>query len=339
MVVATDRLLYIGTENGLFEATPRGGEYDLTPLPLKIQGTMRAPIVVDKDDPRRLYAATNKDGVLVSEDAGRSWREINRGLIYKEVWSIVQHPVTGDLYVGTCPASVFKSTDRGESWQDAEQFRTMPESIDWTFPRAPHVAHVKGLGLCDQDPDLVFGAVEEGWIVRSRDGGQTWTTIKQGTEFDSHYVTVLPHDASIVLATSGMGAYRSTDGGDSFVQITEGLDRRYFAAPVVHPERPNVMFTAAASVPPPGWRRPEGADSGYYRSEDYGETWQRVTAGLPDYFKAAPRFAGGDPLDPDVFMVGMTDGEVWASDDGAQSFHFMLSGLPSVSGVSVAARS
>ncbi len=242
MVVATDRLLYIGTENGLFEAKPRGGEYELTALPFEVRGTMRTPLVVDKDDPSRLYAGTTKDGMLVSEDAGRTWREINNGLIYKEVWSLVQHPTTGDLYVGTGPASVFKSTDRGESWQDSEQFRSMPESIDWTFPRAPHVAHVKGLGVCGQDPDIVFGAVEEGWIVRSRDGGQTWATIKQGTEFDSHYVTVLPHDPSIILATSGMGTYRSTDGGDSFTQITEGLDRRYFAAPVVHPDRPNVML-------------------------------------------------------------------------------------------------
>ncbi|MFN0073461.1 MAG: WD40/YVTN/BNR-like repeat-containing protein, partial [Chloroflexota bacterium] len=142
MVVATDRLLYIGTERGLFEATPRGDSYEVTRLPLETQGVMRTPIVVDRDDPRRLYAGTTKDGMLVSEDAGRSWREINRGLIYKEVWSIVQHPVTGEIYVGTGPASVFKSTDRGESWQDAEQFRTMPESIDWTFPRTPHVAHV-----------------------------------------------------------------------------------------------------------------------------------------------------------------------------------------------------
>ncbi len=63
-----------------------------------------------------------------------------------------------------------------------------------------------------------------------------------------------------------------------------------------------------------------------------------MITGLPDYFKAAPRFAGGDPTDPDVFIVGMTDGEIWQSSDAGQSFNLLLSGLPSVSGVSVAGR-
>ena len=40
--------------------------------------------------------------------------------------------------------------------------------------------------------DVIFGAVEEGWLVRSTDGGESWVNIKQGTEFDSHTVTILP---------------------------------------------------------------------------------------------------------------------------------------------------
>lgn len=338
MVVATDQLLYIGTEAGLFVAARERGELAVKPLPLPERVSTRCPIIVDCDAPARLYVGTTKGGVFLSEDGGQTWRESNHGIIYKEIWSMIQHPTTGELYVGTGPASVFKSVDRGESWMDSEQFRTMPESIDWTFPPAPHVAHVKGMSVCRQDPSVVFGALEEGWIVRSRDGGQTWVTIKNGTEFDSHYVTVLPHDPSIVLATSGDGTFRSTDGGDSFTRVEAGLDRRYFSAPVVHPDRPNVLFTAAAAVVPPMWRRPEGADTAFYRSTDYGETWHQLTNGLPDHFKAAARCACGDPGDPDVFMVGMTDGALWASEDGGESFRLLLEGLPSISGVSVARR-
>src|SRR5215212_5440081 len=250
MVVATDRMLYIGTESGVFLAESRHGEYSVRPLDVTLRGPMRTPIVIDREDSRRLYVGSTRDGMLLSEDAGKTWREVNNGLTYKEVWSIVQHPLTGDLYVGTGPASVFRSVDRGESWIDSEQFHTMPESLDWSFPRPPHVAHVKGLGLCAQDPSVVFGALEEGWIVRSRDAGETWVTIKDGTEVDSHYVTVMPHDPSIILATSGQGAYRSTNGGDSFTKVTAGLDRRYFAAPTVDPAKPSVVFTAGAAVPP-----------------------------------------------------------------------------------------
>jgi photosystem II stability/assembly factor-like uncharacterized protein len=329
-------MLYVSTDGGLFQARTNGEGYQAQPLPFGADGAMRWPVVVDCDDPRRLYAGTSRAGMFLSEDHGQTWREINQGIIYKEIWSIIQHPRTGELFVGTGPASVFKSLDRGETWLDSEQFRTMPESIDWTFPPPPHVAHVKGMALCADDPSVVWCALEEGWLVRSRDAGATWQTIKNGTEFDSHYVAVMPDNPSVILATSGDGFYRSTDGGESFVRCTEGLDRRYFAQPVVHPSRPNVVFTAASAVPPPGWRRPEGADAGFYRSEDQGLTWKRLTGGLPESFKAAPRSIAGDPEDPSVVIVGMTDGTVWMTEDGGESFRQVLSGLPPVSAVSVA---
>ena len=174
-----DRTLYVSTDKGLFQARSNGSGYTAQSIAFDHYAPMRWPVVVDCDNPRRLYVGTSKSGMFRSDDAGKTWREINQGIIYKEIWSLAQHPRTGELYVGTGPASVFKSLDRGESWIDSEQFRTLPESIDWTFPPAPHIAHVKGLALCAGDPRVVFGAVEEGWLVRSRDGGASsskWST-------------------------------------------------------------------------------------------------------------------------------------------------------------------
>jgi photosystem II stability/assembly factor-like uncharacterized protein len=85
---------------------------------------------------------------------------------------------------------------------------------------------------------------------------------------------------------------------------------------VVHPEQPRVVFTAAAAVPPPGWSRPQGAESAFYRSDDQGVTWQRLVEGVPDQLAAAPRSVVGDPLDPKTVYVGMTDGTVWRTANG-----------------------
>jgi photosystem II stability/assembly factor-like uncharacterized protein len=335
MAPSSDQFLYVGTEDGLYLVETDTMEYRSRPLALQGKGALRSPVQIDRDDPRHIYAATSRGGMQRSEDGGRSWHEINNGILYKETWCVVQHPESAELFVGTGPSSVFKSADRGDSWTDCERLRDLPETIDWTFPRPPHVSHVKGLALRADDPLVILGAIEEGWIVRSRDGGQSWQNIKAGVEFDAHSVAVMPDNPTVVIATSGQGVYKSTNGGDSFVESSNGLECRYMAQLVCHPARPKVLFSAAAAVPPPFWRRPEGAGSAFYRSEDQGESWQRLTGGLPDHFKAAPRATAGDPQDADVFFVGMSDGTIWLSEDGGELFRQILGGLPSVFSIRV----
>ena len=334
----SDRILWLGTEDGLYRAESNGNGYNSRPSGLQGKGALRFPVVVDRTDGRRLYAATSRGGVFRSEDEGETWYEINDGILYKEAWSIVQHPKTGELYVGTGPSSVFKSTDSGDTWTDCEQLRTLPETIEWTFPRPPHVSHVKGLALCVEDPLLIFGAVEEGWIIRSKDGGKNWQNIKEGTEFDSHFVAVMPDNPLVIITTSGDGVYRSADGGDHFVPSSRGLDCRYMAQVAVHPKRPNVLFTAAAAGPPPSWRQSQGACTAFYRSENQGESWEKLRGGLPSHLKAGPRAVAGDPEEPDNFFVGMADGTVWMSADGGDSFTRILQELPQITSIRVTYR-
>ena len=138
---------------------------------------------------------------------------------------------------------------------------------------------MKGL---DVRGSRIMGAVEEGWVVRSTDNGQTWQDITKGTHFDSHSVITMPNDPNVVISTSGHGVYRSEDGGLTFGNWSEGLDCVYMAQIVVHPSRPNVLFTAAAEVPPPGWRRPEGANAHFFRSENQGAIGDALGARHPD---------------------------------------------------------
>src|SRR5207249_2919769 len=88
------------------------------------------------------------------------------------------------LYVGTGPATIFKSSDRGDTWTELEEMKKLPTTKEWTFPNPPHVAHVKGMALCADDPALIYGSVEEGWCARSRDGGKSWDNLTEGIHFD-----------------------------------------------------------------------------------------------------------------------------------------------------------
>jgi len=302
---------------------------------LRDLGTVRAPVAIDHHNPDRLYAATRRGGVFRSDDRGKTWREKNDGLIYKEVWCVVQHPTTGDVFVGTGPASVFKSTNYGDSWTFCEQLHTLPETKYWTFPNPPHIAHVKGIGLCREDPNLIFGAIEEGWLIRSQDGGETWTTLKSGTEIDSHTVNPMPNDRRVLLSASGTGIYRSEDLGDHFVPANNGLTRHYVSQIAFHADEPSILFTAAAEVPPRYWQRAEGANSQFFRSEDQGRSWKALTGGLPERIVAAPRATTACPDSPGSFLVGMNDGSIWMTADHGESFSQIATGLPPIYGLAV----
>ena len=205
--------------------------------------------------------------------------------------------------------------------------RSMATVRHWTFPGPPFLAHVKSIGLDPDDPEKVLGAVEEGWLVRSTDGGKSWENLQDGTEFDSHTAQVLP-GSGVVISTSGKGVMRSEDGGDSFVATNDGLERRYVTGVAFHPSRPERILAAAAEVPPPFWRRPEGASGAFFRSTNQGRTWTKVVDGVPEWFHAAPRSITQDPLDPETAYIGMTDGTVWATADGGDTFRTIIEGVP-----------
>ena len=336
--------MYVGTNVGLFRATPgERDEYSLAPAGL--QGQTVVAVIVDVQDSQRIYAGTRDEGVFISQDGGSTWTASNKGITHLEVWSMVQHPTTGELYVGTQPPAVFKSTDQGQTWTNCRSLQDMEESLFWTFPRAPHIAHIKYLHVVPEDPQKVFGAVEEGWIVRSLDGGAHWETLKQGVAFDSHAVTTVPGQPEVVIATSGAGVYRSENLGERFVKSDNGIDAGftgggYMSPPVVHPERPGTVFAAGAEVPPPFWfTREQGAKAYFYRSDDGGRTWRKLLGqGVPaEGLRPAPRSAVIDPSDPDTVLFGLTDGSVWETRDGGESFHVVAKGLPGwISGLCVA---
>ncbi len=336
MAAAKNRSLYLGTGDGLYEATPDGEGYSLKCLGFQSQGTFRAPVLMDKDDPRTLYAGTIRSGMHRSRDGGSTWMEIDNGIAYKEVWSIAQHPKSGTLYVGTCPTDVFISSDRGESWQEASQLQRLPTTKGWTGPVPPHVSRLKWITLHAERPELVYGAIEEGWSIRSLDGGKTWEQLDHGTDHDGHSIAIMPRAPQTVVSSGGKGLFRSEDAGSTFVESNEGIGdrRRYTPAPLVqHPSRPDTLVTAVACGPA---ARPEGGATAFIRSDDQGRTWQISSQGLPpEPYVAVPRALAVDPADASRYFAGLTDGSVWRSSDGGESWVQVIGGLPPVMGITV----
>lgn len=333
---ATNRVVYISTLDGLYRARPDGTSYTVDCIGFKGKGPFRAPVLVDCDDSRVLYAGTTKSGMHRSRDGGNTWQEIDEGIVYKEIWAIAQHPKTGTLYAGTGPADVFMSADRGDTWSECETFGRLPTTKGWHGPQPPHVSRLRCVGLYRDDPQRIYGTIEEGWAVRSFDGGKTWEQLDDGIGHDGHHIALMPDNPRVLVAGCGEGVFRSEDGGSHWTETREGMGerRRYAPAPLVqHPARPNVIVTALSAGPFP---RAEGGQAAFIRSQDQGRTWELSRQGLPEEpYAAVPRGLAGDPQDPNTYLCGMTDGTLWESTDGGESFRRILGDLPSIMSISV----
>jgi photosystem II stability/assembly factor-like uncharacterized protein len=337
MGASNGHVLYVGTTDGLYLAEQADGGYAARPLGFEGR-EFRTPVLVDCDDASTLFAGTTETGMFRSRDAGQTWEEINAGITHKPVWSLVQDPRDGTLYLGTSPAGVYVSRDRGDTWAACNGLGRLRTSKGWTGPTPPHVSRMKGLAIAVGDPTAVYGAIEEGWAVRSLDGGESWEQIDDGVDHDAHWVAVVPNEPQVLIASTGKGMFRSEDRGEHWVDASEGLEgRRWSSAPFVnHPSRPGVLLTALAASGPGGWNRPEGGDCAFVRSEDSGRTWRTLTEGLPHPCVTVPRGLAMADDDPDLCFAGMMDGTLWMSTDAGDYFEKVLDGLPGIMSVAFA---
>ena len=322
------RTLYLCTDHALYRARPGDdGRWRAEGLALAGLGGVRS-LLVDPLDPRRWWAATADSGVLVTEDEGIAWRECNQGIDRRAGWCLARHPRTGELWYGAEPAALFRSADAGESWSacgDVDGLTATPAAGPSPAPgsgecRVRHVSTSSG--------NVVLAAVEEGWLLRSQDGGATWAGVRDGLDRDCHAITLRPGKPDVVLASTGGGVYRSEDAGLTFAPSSEGMHHGHTTRVLLHPDRPEVAYVAAAECEPAASaHRPQGAGGACYRSEDGGRTWRRLTGGLPEVMRPAPISVAGDAGDPDSFYVGTTDGSVWLSEDGGESFRIAVEGI------------
>src|SRR6267142_305336 len=170
----------------------------------------------------------------------------------------------------------------------------------------------------------IYVNVHVGGVVRSRDGGRTWTPTVD-IESDVHQVLAHPSRAEVVLAAAADGFGVSRDGGASWRFITEGMHAHYLRA--VAADDDTVLVSASTG---PGGRR-----AALYRARLAGDAaFERCGDGLPTWF--------GDNVDTGclaasagLIACGTEDGRVFQSLDGGQRWDVAAKGLPPVTCVTL----
>ena len=285
--------------------------------------------------PNVFYMAPNNGGVWKTTDSGRTWNPIFDGEPTQSIGALAIAPSDPNtIYVGSGEGlrrpdlsvgdGMYKSTDAGRNWYllglyDAQQIASI--IVD---PKDPNRLFVAAQGH-------PYGPNTERGVYRSLDGGRTFQRVLYKDENTGGMDLVFdPRNSQTIFASMwasrrpvwttgggyngpGSGLYKSTDGGDTWHQLTKGLPGAGEGigriGPTVSPSDPDRMYA---------WVNAK-KNSGIYRSDDAGDTWQQVNNeervyGRGDDFGCLRV----DPRNKDVIYVANTT--TYRSTDAGKNF-------------------
>jgi photosystem II stability/assembly factor-like uncharacterized protein len=276
---------------------------------------------------QRLVAVGERGIVLLSDDSGRSWRQ---------VVTPVRASLTTVTFVGEKKGwaaghlgVILHTEDGGESWVKqfdgtqagdlvlaaaekraaAESDPDKKEDLLYSARRLVEDGPDKPfLDLCflDEHTGFVVGAFN--LIFRTTDAGATWTPWQDRVEnpMELHFYGIQVAGEALYIAGEQGMLLRSTDGGAHFTSLVSPYEGSYFGL-VTDPDGSVVVFGLRGNV---------------YRSADRGESWDRVETGIPVTLSAGIRLADGK-----VALVSQA-GDLLVSNDGGRSFNRQPDGQP-----------
>jgi photosystem II stability/assembly factor-like uncharacterized protein len=267
----------------------------------------------DPREPDFLVGGARGGGVRRSGDGGESWEQLD--FPQPDVFSVSVSPADGAVYAGCEPSMLFVSRDRGESWTELASLREIPSAPTWSFPPRPWTSHVRWIAPSPDDAGLLLVGIELGGVMRSEDGGETWSDHRPGAQPDCHSLAWHPTAAGRAYEAGGGGAAWSSDGGATWEAADAGRDRHYTWAVAVDPGDPDRWFVSASTGPFAAHGR-GSAEAFVYRWHGSGP-WEALAGGLPQPLEAMPyalAFVDG------LLVAGLADGTIYATRDGGDSW-------------------
>lgn len=301
--------------DGIMRADCNGGEW-------RVERVLPAPrpvtLAADPSAPGVVYAGTQGDGLYCSDDAGRRWEQV--GLAGRVVKSVAVSPHDPRvMYAGLKPAALMKTVDGGRNWSELEGFRRVPNRWWWFSPaEPPFSAYVNAIAVSPAEPDVMLAGIELGAVLRSEDGGSTWSRHAPGAMRDCHWLVFHSRDGQRVYEAGGTGggAACSSDGGRTWRQPSNGLSKHYGVTCAADPEQPEIWYVAVAPSPRKAYGR--DAEAYLYRASG-GADWQPI--GWERYpMGVMPRALVTVPGAPGQLFVGTTYGDVWHTADYGDSW-------------------
>ncbi|MBN2389518.1 MAG: hypothetical protein JXR84_02260 [Anaerolineae bacterium] len=266
--------------------------------------------------PEILYVAAEHAGAYMSNNAGHSWSQLD--MAFPAAFAVAvdpEHPSAA--YVGSV-FGIYRNPNGGADWEFVPMPITYHHHIDAIAiaPSAPSVIYAGGRNGEAFSHDQNIGVA-----FRSSDYGANWEEITVGYPISiASTIAVDPLDSQIVyLATgdqadpmdrsSGLGVFRSTNGGQTWTPIMEGMGHVPVVALAIDPDHPQTLYAAA-------WLT-DTMQAAIYRSDNGGNLWHGVGLG-----ENVSWWGGNlviDPLATNILYAGTAQG-LFRSIDGGVSW-------------------
>jgi photosystem II stability/assembly factor-like uncharacterized protein len=307
-----------------------------------------------------IYAAAASEwhgsAVWRSPDLGQTWEHSSEGLAYESEGEKKMSKVSnlavknGRLLAGVEMPGIFESKDGGQSFSLLTTLAGQPGSEGWDDPANQPPGHL-GISaiMFDPEQDERFWAIVQGvGLFETQDDAKSWTPRNKGLRADwpleepevgycVHKLVMSPVDNDRMYQQNHVGMHRSDDGGQSWVEITNGLPTEFGFAAAVHPHDPDTFYVIPLD-PGHGRCMPDGK-AAVWRTKDAGESWERLDKGLPQtdaYLGVLREGMAIDGYERPGLYFGTSTGQVFASADEGDSWKEIASYLPDIWSVEVA---
>lgn len=355
---------HVSTRKGLFVVEGSGSAARITDA--HFVGDTVALAHVDQRD-GTWYAALDHGhfGVKLhrSADEGATWTEIavpayppkpegfvdidmwgrERDWALTGIWALESATdADGALWCGTAPGGLFRSDDRGDSWQLVESLWHHENRVRWNGGGLDMPA-LHSICVDPRDPRSVVVAVSSGGVWRTRDLGATWAPHTIGMvalyvppeqaewpeHQDPHCVVQSPSDPDRFWCQHHMGIWRSDDDLGRWNQLH--VEPSSFGFPVaVHPTEPDTAWFVPAHSDQK--RAPIDGRVVVTRTRDAGATFEVLTDGLPQThaYDLVLRHALDVSDDGESLALGSTTGNLWVTDDQGDHWSEVVNHLPPI---------
>ncbi len=352
LMVGTRKGLWIGRSDESRQSWAWSGPH------FAMQGVYSVMIDRRGETPRLLAGSSSSwfgPQVYRSDDLGETWQETADGAIrfpedtgasLASVWQLQPGSPAGDdgvVWAGTEPGAVFRSTDRGETFELVRALWDHPHRTEWSEGYGGQAFHT--LLPHPEDADRLIAAISTGGVYVTEDGGASWAPSNSGVkaefmpgersfpEFGQcvHKVARDAVDPDRLYLQNHGGVYRSDDGAASWVDIAPGLPAEFGFAMVAHPRRADTAYVFP--ITDAGARWPVDGKARVFRTTDAGKGWDELGADmLPEgYFTAVMRDAMcADDHEVAGLYFGGRNGSLYASADEGETWSEIKDALPDV---------